>query len=385
MVGQIAKALGRTKPNLPKSREGQVDTGRKVTRTSLTNKASIAGTFPGETPTQIAQHQEIARRHRRRCKDGTALIPRLRIAELQRIFVFNYGARCLPDDDAGRADLRLMADHLAQIDPRLIRPWAAAWMPTLTPAELDALVEQVGSGRRWKADALARELGLNDATRTRLKIKTIGAVDCGKSKRMNRRCRKRIAADRARRARAGARPHAQSAAATQPWIDEGISRRTWYRRRAQVGTVGTESRPLVRSTSIEEVQCQGTPADTADPAREQRAEASTFTAKPLPSGSFRMDQLSGQATLDPIAGLEKTSANAAFRDAHYERFQLIVAMPLDPKQKARLAELDGLIEAQRNRLEERRSLRMKLAAEDFSTTCPRAILKGQRRLDRPQK
>ena len=148
----------------------------------------------------------------------------------------------LPDDDAGRADLRLMADHIAQIDARLIRTWAATWMPTIPPAELDALIVSVGAGRHWKADALARELGLDDATRDRLRIRTIGAIDCGKAKRMTRRRRKRIAADRARRVRAGARPHAQSASATQPWLNEGISRRTWYRRRAKFGTDGTHSR-----------------------------------------------------------------------------------------------------------------------------------------------
>lgn len=190
------------------SREGRMAVDGQITRASLTNKPSVAGTFAGETPAQIAKHREIARRHRRRCNDS-AFIPRLRIAELQRIFVFTYGARCLPDDDAGRADLRLMADHLAQIDPGMLRPWAATWMPTLPDTELDALIAKVSTGRRWKADALARELGLDDATRTRLNIKTIGALDCGKTKRMTRRHRKRIAADRARRARAGASPHAQ--------------------------------------------------------------------------------------------------------------------------------------------------------------------------------
>jgi hypothetical protein len=326
-------------------------------RETRTNKASVAGTFVGETPAQIAKHRDIARRYRRGRTD-TVLLTRLRIAELERVFATSYREKRLPDDNAGRADLRVMADHLAQIDPRLVRPWAATWMPTLPATELDALIAEVGTGRRWKADALARELGLDDATRTRLRIRTIGAVDCGKTKRTTRRRRKRIAADRARRAKAGARPHTQSAAATQPWLDEGVSRATYYRRRAaqKLGhaTVETNSRPIDRRSST---------GGTADPGREHGAEASTFTAKPLPSASFRVDPLSGLETLDPIAGLENASANAAFRNAHYERFQLIEAMPLDPKQKARLAELDGLIEAQRDRLEERRSLRMKLAAE----------------------
>jgi len=307
--------------------------------------------FAGETPQQIADHREIARRHRRR-NDGASFLPRLRIAELQRIFVMHYREKRLPDDDAGHADLRLMADHLAQIDPRLIRPWVATWMPTLPAAELDTLIADVGTGRRWKADALARELGLDDATRTRLKIKTIGAVDCGKSKRMNRRRRRRIAADRARRARAGAHSHAQSAAATQPWIDEGISRRTWYRRRAQVGTVGTESRPLVRSTSIEEVQCQGTPADTAGPAREQGAEASTFTAKPLPSPSFRVRRSRDQGRVVKATDLD----DATFRAVPFEHFQLLTVIQRSPEQKVRLIELNEIIEAERERRALRRSL-----------------------------
>lgn len=215
----------------------------------VTRARQTGNRFAGETPQQIARHREIARRHCRRRNDA-AFLPRLRIAELERIFALHYRDTRLPDDDAGRADMRLIADHLAQIDPRLIRPWASKWMPTLPAAELDALVADVGTGRRWKADALARELGLDDVTRSRLKIKTIGAVDCSKAKRKTRRRRKRNAADRARRAKAGARPHAQSAAATQPWLDEGISRRTWYRRRAQNGTDGTNSRPIVRACPI---------------------------------------------------------------------------------------------------------------------------------------
>lgn len=329
-----------------------------VTRASLTNKTGFADRFAGETPAQIAKHRDIARRHRRR-KDGSALIPRLRITELQRIFVMYYGAKRLPDDDAGRADLRLMADHLAQIDPRLIRPWAAAWMPMLPATELDALIAEVGIGRRWKADALARELGLDFASRARLKIKTIGAIDCGKAKRMTLRRRKRIAADRARRAKAGARPHAQSAEHLMPWIEAGISRATYYRRRrAQITTgetIDTETRPIDRRSYVGKNQCHEAPVGNADPGQEHGDNASTFIAKPLPSPSFRVHHRWGQAKIDPIAGLENIAADIAFRSAHFERFQLIKAMPLDPKQQARYAELDAFIEAERERRALRRS------------------------------
>ena len=35
---------------------------------------------------------------------------------------------------------------LAQIDPRLIRPWSATWMPTLPATELDALADRAEKG-----------------------------------------------------------------------------------------------------------------------------------------------------------------------------------------------------------------------------------------------
>jgi len=80
----------------------------------------------------------------------------------------------------------------------------------------------------------------------------------------------------------------------------------------------------------------------------------------FPSPSFRVHQRCDQARLDPIAGLENVAPDIAFRNAHSERFQLIKAMPLDPKQQARLAELDAFIEAER----ERRALRRSLMASD---------------------
>ena len=317
----------------------------------ITRARSTSNRFADETPQQIAQHREIGRRHSRRRND-TNFLARLRVAELERFFAINYGDRQLPDDDAGRADLRLMADHLAQLEPRLIRPWAAAWMKTLPANELDGLIAEVGNGRRWKADALARELGLDDATRTRLKIRTIGAVDCSKAKRMTRRRRKRIATARASRAKAGAHPHAKSAESLMPWVEAGISRATYYRRRrAQINaseTVETETRPIVRSTYTGKNQSYGSLASTSEPGRGHGAKASTFTAEPLSSCSSRVRQPCVQVKTDPIAGLD----NVAFRAVHAEHYELLSAVTLNFEQKARLNELAEIIEIER----ERRSL-----------------------------
>jgi hypothetical protein len=222
--------------------------------------SSTKNSFADETPEQQAKHREIARRHQLRKRSGPKrpLIPNLRKRELERLFLDRCG-KTLPDDDAGRDYLRLMADHLAQLGEHYITSWARVWAPWATDDDLDTLIEVVGPGKHWKANALAKELNLNDATRTRLKIRTIGAVDRSKAQRAKR-CRKRkAAAEVARRAKVGAVPHALSAARAKPWEALGISRRTYYRNRAN-GTVGTNSCPILLESQWDTKQCQGGPS-----------------------------------------------------------------------------------------------------------------------------
>jgi hypothetical protein len=305
----------------------------------------IAAKFGNESPEQIEKHRRIAQRHRGRRYDTAPLIPRLRVLELERFFVHAYGARSLPDDDAGRADLRLMADHLAQIDPRRIRIWAADWLPEITDAETDALIAEIGACKRWQADPLGRALGLDDATRTKLKIRTIGAVDCTKAQRKARRRRKRIAADRARRAAAGARPHAQSAENLMPWIAAGISRASYYRRqRAQKIAAGetaeTETRPVPLTSHVADQSHEAPGGNTEasgssfDPGEAHGGQTSNHTAKPLPL-SIHADRSSVETGLDQIAGLDpferarrqlQAAAEAVVRSPNSERLQhLMVA------------------------------------------------------------
>jgi hypothetical protein len=204
-------------------------------------------------------HSANSTPQRRRSNDG---FPFFRIAAMERAIVIRYGEARLPDDDAGRDILRPMADHLAQVDPRRIRRWAAAWMPTLSAADVDemiasreALIAECGkTALHWNADALAHEIDLDDATRTRAKAWTIGAVDCDKAAREERRKITRAATARARRAAAGATPRAQSITATEPWIKDGFkTRRTWERHgkrprvaNASPATSSSQSLPVTR-------------------------------------------------------------------------------------------------------------------------------------------
>jgi hypothetical protein len=184
-------------------------------------RAIVARSFTGKTPAK-----------------RSSPMPFLRIASLERIITDRYGKQRLPADEEGFDILRPMADHLAQIDPGRIRPWAAKWMPGLSAADVDdlvasreALIAECGkTALHWGADELAHHVDLDDAARTRTRSWTVGAVDCDKAEREERRKITRAAAARAKRAAAGATPRAQSITATKPWIKDGFStRRTWER------------------------------------------------------------------------------------------------------------------------------------------------------------
>jgi hypothetical protein len=205
--------------------------------TNMRDDSVSQGPFPpsrsnysNETAEQQAQHREIALEHARRRRKRGSPKKNVRIRELERVFADRYGA-VLPDDDSGLDDIFTMAHHLAHLDApdRRISAWVRRWAPWHGDDKTAALIEAVlRKPLKWTADRLAQRLGLDYATRTRLAITTIGAVDCKKAKRVKLRRKRDAARQKARRAKAGAAPHAMSAARTEPWKALGISRRTYY-------------------------------------------------------------------------------------------------------------------------------------------------------------
>jgi predicted P-loop ATPase len=185
-----------------------------------------------------AKHAEIAARYKaKRRKRPPVSMAALRVAELRRFFHDCYGPD-LPDDDAGRADARLMAHHLAHRigDPsNRIAAWlegAAPWMAPDERADLAANV--IAKPLRYRADKLAAMLGLTEATRRRLRITTIGAIDCTKAERLEQRRERARLAKQAKRRAAGNKTRAAyledcKAKSTRPWQAAGISRSRWYR------------------------------------------------------------------------------------------------------------------------------------------------------------
>lgn len=171
----------------------------------------------------------------------------LRCRELESVLTDRYGAH-LPNDDAGREDLRIMARHLAHRgDEHGIRLWAMKHAPWLDDHERESVVRRAmaSTAKLPMADTLAKQLGLTYADRQRLRLTTIGAVDVDKDERLARRKARKAQRRREKRHQQGMKPRAASLSRIKPWVAEGVSRRTWYRRRGTTMTPSKESEALL--------------------------------------------------------------------------------------------------------------------------------------------
>jgi hypothetical protein len=192
-------------------------------------------TYPDQV--RAAERAAIRKRYRGRGKIGMST---LRTAELDRLFTHRYRGNILPDDDAGRGDVRIMVHTLGRrSDPiQRIVSWLARRAPWFVGEERDRLIEAVlENPLRWRADTLGRMLGLTTEVRAMLKIRTVGPIDSTAAERKE--ARKVASIERKRQIRrAAGKPHSavrtrNSVNSQAPWKAEGINRSTWFRRRAR--------------------------------------------------------------------------------------------------------------------------------------------------------
>ena len=169
------------------------------------------------------------------------MLRRLRVGDVKRHLRYRYGAT-LPDDDAGREDLFefLLPVSLRLKSPsRIMANLIETWAPWMTGAEAAGFIQQIEQVppalRNRTAQDLGRRLNVTNAERERLRLWTIAAVDMTEEQMGEQRKAKKRARDRRRRRAAGSEPRAQylanSLSRKKPWEIEGISRRTWERRR----------------------------------------------------------------------------------------------------------------------------------------------------------
>jgi hypothetical protein len=186
-------------------------------------------------PDQV-RRQERADARKRRRRFATPAIITFRMAELFRFFNWLYGKAPLPNDDAGRDDIKLLFQVLSTTHDaaRRMVDVARTWAPWLPADEFAALVDDVvAHPRRFRADTIAARLGITAAIRELLDLRTIGAIDKpAEQRRKERQEMQRLDKEEKRRA-AGALPIEQARmirAGRKPWIAAGMSRATWYRR-----------------------------------------------------------------------------------------------------------------------------------------------------------
>src|SRR5262245_47370976 len=192
----------------------------------------------------------MSRKHRSnqpRCakQPDPEVLRRLRVGDLKRFLRYRYGPT-LPDDDAGRDDLNelLLPVSLMPKSPALVmRNMIETWAPWMAAEEAYSVVQQIERTpprlRNRTAKDLGRRLNVTNAEREHLKLRTIAPADMTDEqwsewrKQKKRQC-ERLRLQRKRR-QAGIRSRtiylANSLSTQKPWQIQGISRRTWYRRR----------------------------------------------------------------------------------------------------------------------------------------------------------
>lgn len=186
--------------------------------------------FADETREQQDDHEKIAQRYaRKRPKPGVGL---RMLRELRKFFADWYDkiGPAMPDgDDAALDDFLILINYVAMLgDYRALRAAKERWLPSLAEAAFDAMVAKVTAEPMYLTpDELGARIGLYDAKRTELKIRSIGAVDCTKEQRIERRKKKKVAKRKAKRAALRDLRSVPAAKAT-PWLAFGRSRSWWH-------------------------------------------------------------------------------------------------------------------------------------------------------------
>jgi len=153
-----------------------------------------------------ARKWEIKRRYSQKSKVGkrTRSMAAIRLAELTRWLDDTHGAGVeLVPGEQSIGIARVFAHHMAALPdmPRRVKAWIDRYTPWLSLASQERLISEVAScPLKWSADKLAWKIGLKDEQRSRLRIRTIGAIDCNAEQRKERRRAAKVERERARRA-----------------------------------------------------------------------------------------------------------------------------------------------------------------------------------------
>jgi hypothetical protein len=185
-------------------------------------------------------------------------IRRLRLGDLQRFLRKRYG-HSLPDDDAGREDLRelLLLASLAYNPERTMRSMIKTWVKWMAQTEAEQLMDDITRTpiylRKPSARLLGDRLGLTDRERQELAIVTIRPHDMTDEQLGQRRKAKDAERKWRKRRAAKIKPReawlANCKGRLKPWVKLGMSRASWYRKQAKLRQL--------RETSVSAVKFKG--------------------------------------------------------------------------------------------------------------------------------
>jgi hypothetical protein len=251
---------------------------------------------------------------------------RKRLRELERIISDRHG--CVPATDDADLYLGPVAncfyaiaagrDRSVSVDGivKLFWFWCQCqrWAPHVSSDEATEIVRHVhaGSSKLVADDVLGKALRLTYADRDRLKIRAIGCLDADKALRKKlakarRRERDRLRAAEKRKAN-GATPRsvyeASSLSKTKPWEAEGISRRTYERRRkkaaVRTGDIDASASPHLADVdasasphpciNMGRRTCVSAPLDLKPEPQRRAPQASRRKALPVLDGEIILDR-----------------------------------------------------------------------------------------------
>jgi hypothetical protein len=188
---------------------------------------------PGKTKPYLTKEQKRAAR---------------RVGDLTRRYRDQY-PNGLPHNDVGVKYAKYICRTMAFLPDDRRAPWLDRYTPWMDPEIRGSILSL---GPHWYAPrSLGNHLEIDDEDRERLELWTIEVWNISKEQREMINLEKNRQSHERRRRKAGAKPREQSLSRTQPWKDDGISRRTWERRR-KAGDASS-SRPYLNIRQKDEV------------------------------------------------------------------------------------------------------------------------------------
>jgi hypothetical protein len=254
-------------------------------------------------------------------KPKSETLRRLRVGDLRRVLRHRYGPT-LPDDDAGRDDLGFLLEAIS-LDPKAPAEKMACeieviapWLPTIEAKQL--IGDLMNLPLHWRnrpAKEIGERLRLTNVEREGLRAWSIAPVDITADELREQRKAKKRARDRKRYKHTRADYEAKSKSKLKPWEAEGVSRRTWYRRR------GTSQRSAILDTKRAPVPTAVGPAGGALGLR--RDEPETKRPEPnecRPSSTARALVPHGSSTADGLVSPPRFVGVSGYRfcDPHIE-------------------------------------------------------------------